>query len=201
MVEVFFDVETKKLFSEVDGKDPSLLGVSIVSVYRREVQNGAEVKGQMQSFWEQDIANAWRIFEEADRLIGFNSLKFDVLALKPYLPPKMTQLNHFDILDKIKTALGRRISLDAIAKETLGKGKIDDGLNAVVYWNRGDEESLGKLKKYCESDVFITRDVYDFGMKNGHLKYMDPWNNPRKVEIDFSYPKEELQVGKQVSLF
>ncbi|RJQ38062.1 hypothetical protein C4559_02455 [Candidatus Microgenomates bacterium] len=200
MIEVFFDVETKKLFSEIDGKDPALLGVSIMSVLKREIKNGVEVNSLMQSFWEKELMEAFKIFEEADRIIGFNSLKFDVLALKPYLPQKLSQMNHLDIMDKVKSVLGRRISLDCIAKETLGRTKTDDGLNAVLYWNRGDEESLSKLKSYCEADVFLTKDVYDFGMKNKHLKYMDPWNNSRKVEIDFSYPPAELS-AKQVGLF
>lgn len=201
MIEVFFDVETKKLFREIDGKDPSLLGVSIVAIYTRKVQSGQEKKGEIQSFWEYEIEKAWRIFEHADRVIGYNSLKFDVHALKPYLPQKFTSLNHFDIMDQIKKVLGRRIALNSIARETLGTTKTDNGLNAWAYWKRGDKESLKKLKDYCEADVLLTRDVYDFGVKNGHLKYIDPWNNIRKVEVDFSYPKEELSANKQVGLF
>lgn len=201
MIEIFFDVETKKLFSEIGSKDPSLLGVSIMSVYRRELKDGIEINGEMQSFWEKEIASSFRLFEEADRIIGFNSTKFDVPALKPYLPQKFTGLNHFDILEKIKEVLGRRIPLDAIARETLGHAKTDVGFNAVKYWNKGDEESLSKLKKYCEADVLITRDIYDFALKNGHLKYIDLWNTPRVINIDFSYPEGEISSSKQVGLF
>lgn len=201
MIEVFFDVETKKLFSEIKDKNPSLLGVSIVAIYTRELNAGREEKGQIQSFWEHEIEKAWRIFEHADRIIGFNSLKFDVYALKPYLPQKFPTLNHFDILDHIKKASGHRIALNILARQTLGKAKTDNGLNACAYWKKGDKESLKKLKGYCESDVFLTRDVYDFGFKNGHLKYIDPWNNARTVKVDFSYPKEETSTVKQVGLF
>lgn len=201
MVEVFFDVETQKLFSQIRSKDPSLLGLSILSLYRRKVQNEQFKDGQMLSFWENDIEKAWSIFEEADRIIGFNSTKFDVLVLKPYFPQKFAKLNHFDILEKIREISGRRIALNAFAFATLGKTKTDDGFSAVNYWNRGDKESLKKLKFYCEDDVLITRDIYDFGFKNGHLKYIDPWNNQRKVEVDFSYPQEEIVQVKQVGLF
>lgn len=201
MIEIFFDVETKKLFQEIGGKIPEKLGVSIVSIYRREVKNGAELNGLIQSFWEKEIANTWRLFEEADRIIGFNSLKFDVLALKPYLPQKFLKLNHFDILDNIKDELGRRIPLNALASETLGKKKTDVGINAVKYWVKGDNESLAKLKRYCEADVLLTRDIYDFGMKNKYLKYIDIWNTARRVEVDFSYPEDELNCNKQVGLF
>ena len=52
MFEVIFDTETKKFFDEIEGFDPSNLGVSIASLYIREVdENLKEVKGEMKSFW------------------------------------------------------------------------------------------------------------------------------------------------------
>jgi len=83
--EVIFDLETKKLFSDISGNDPADLGVSIVSVYSRVLEkNLSEVEGNMQSFWEHDFDKMWPIFQEADRIIGFNSLGFDIPALKPH---------------------------------------------------------------------------------------------------------------------
>jgi DEAD/DEAH box helicase domain-containing protein len=198
--EVFFDVETKKLFSDVAENDPALLGVSVVSVYYRTLdENLNETEGLIQSFWEKEFGKMWPIFQEADRIIGYNSLGFDVPALKPYTNFPFAKLPHFDIMAKVKDAFGRRIPLDAIAKETLDREKTDTGLNAVYYWQKGDKESLEKLKKYCEADVLITRDVYDFVLKNGHLLFKDKWNTLRKVELDFSYPKEDAE--KQEGLF
>jgi DEAD/DEAH box helicase domain-containing protein len=141
----------------------------------------------------------WNLFETAQRIIGFNSVNFDVPALSPYAPPSFAKLPHFDILAKVRESGGRRASLDAIAKESLGKSKIDSGENAIIYWEKGDKESLGKLKKYCEADVLITKEVYDFGLKNGFLRFKDFWNNLREVDVDFSYPDEPR--GVQKSLF
>lgn len=207
--EVIFDVETKKLFSDIEGDDPGDLGVSIVSVYSRRLDENleetvgrkilSEVEGNIQSFWEKEFGKMWPIFQEADRIIGYNSLGFDVPALKPYTNFPFAKLPHFDIMAKVKDAFGRRIPLDAIAKETLDREKTDTGLNAVYYWQKGDKESLEKLQKYCEADVLITRDVYDFVLKNGYLQFKDKWNTLRKVELDFSYPKEEPE--KQEGLF
>src|SRR3989344_1099792 len=198
--EVFFDVETKKLFGDIEGFDPGDLGVSIVSVYSREVDEKLkEIKGQMQSFWEKDFENMWPIFQKADRIIGFNSIGFDVPALKPYTTIPLVKLPHFDIMAAVKDRFGRRIPMDAIAKETLDREKTDVGLNAVYYWQKGDKESLEKLKKYCEMDVLITRDIYDFVIKNKHVLFKDKWNTLRKVELDFSYPEETQE--KQAGLF
>jgi DEAD/DEAH box helicase domain-containing protein len=201
MREVIFDVETKKLFSEIETDDPGDLGVSVVSVYSRELNKDlSESNGKMESFWEEDFTKMWSVFQNADRIIGFNSLGFDVPALKPYVNFPFDKLPHFDIMYKFKEVEGRRISLDALAKETLDTEKIDVGLNAVLYWKRHDKESLAKLKKYCEMDVLITRDIYDFALKNKHLLYKDKWNTLRKVNLDFSYPVEEKKID-QIGLF
>lgn len=200
MFEIIFDTETKKFFDEVDGFDASLLGVSITSVYSRTLdKDGNETNGKMQSFWEADFPEMFKLFERADRIIGFNSIGFDVPALSPYLPAHFPKLKHFDILDLIRKQDGKRVSLDAIAKETLGTTKNDSGENAIKYWNARDRQSLAKLKKYCEMDVAITRDIYDFVIKNGYLKYKDFWNEMHEVKLDFSYPK--LQEEAQTSLF
>jgi len=189
MFEVIFDTETKKFFDDTTGFDASLLGVSICSVYTRTLGNSLqEVGGKMQSYWEADFPEMFKLFEKADRIIGFNSLGFDVPALSPYLPPHWAKLKHFDILDLIKKVEGKRVSLDSLAKATLGSTKNDSGENAIKYWNAGDSESLAKLKKYCEMDVIITRDIYDYALKTRSLKYVDFWNETHEVKIDFSYP-------------
>lgn len=199
--EIIFDTETKKFFDEVEGYDPAKLGVSITSVYSRTLdENLNEVEGKMQSFWEADFPEMFKLFEKADRIIGFNSIGFDVPALSPYLPPHWPKLRHFDILDKIKKAEGKRMSLNSIAKATLGSTKNDVGENAIKYWNAGDPESLAKLKKYCEMDVAITRDIYDHTLKKGMLKYIDFWNETHKIKLDFSYPLQN-QESPQTSLF
>jgi len=199
--EVVFDTETKNFFTDVEGYDPAKLGVSITSLYwRRLDENLKEVDGKMESFWEKDFPEMFRLFEKADRIIGFNSINFDVPALSPYLPGHWPKLKHFDILAQIKNVAGKRMSLNSLAKATLGIAKNDKGENAIKYWLAGDPRSLAKLQKYCEMDVTITRDIYDHVLKNGFLKYIDFWNETREVKLDFSYPKNDTPTV-QSSLF
>jgi DEAD/DEAH box helicase domain-containing protein len=75
-----------------------------------------------------------------------------------------------DLLDEIKKSLGRRLKLDTIAEATLGRKKIGHGLEAMSWWKQG---LFDKVKAYCEEDVKITKDIYDYALKNGHLKYKD----------------------------
>lgn len=199
--EVIFDTETKRFFDAIEEYDASKLGVSLLSLYVREIDsNFKEIKGEMKSFWEDDMGKAWEIFQKADRIIGFNSIGFDVPALSPYSPPNFSKLPHFDILAHVKESHGKRVSLDSLARATLGKSKTDSGENAILYYQKGDKESLAKLKKYCEADVAITRDIYDFGMKNGFLNFIDFWNETHKIDVNFSYP-EVTTDSQQNSLF
>jgi DEAD/DEAH box helicase domain-containing protein len=198
--EIIFDTETKKFFDEATGNDPSKLGVSITSAYIRTLdENLREVEGRMQSYWEKDFPELFKLFEKADRIVGFNSIGFDVPALSPYFPSHWAKLKHFDILAEIRKIENRRTSLNSLAKATLNSSKNDVGENAIFYWEKGDPESLAKLQKYCEMDVVITKDIYDHAVKNKLLKYIDFWNETHEVKLDFSYPIEEPQL--QSSLF
>jgi len=198
--EVIFDVETKSFFS--DGNwDPAKLGVSIISAYIREIdENFNEIKGEMKSFWEQDFNNFFNILSDMNRIIGFNTISFDIPALKPYTNLPIEKFSHFDVLAEIKKRTGKRFSLDALSKETLNSQKNDIGTNAILYWQKGDKESLDKLQKYCEMDVLLTRDLYDFGVKNKYLKVKDKWNTLRQFEVDFSYPAINDSINQE-SLF
>jgi len=190
--EVFFDVETQKFFSDIQGSDPGELGISVVSVYRRKIDlNYKELEGKMQSFWEDELEKMWPFFLEADRIIGFNTIKFDIPALRPYAPGYFAKLPHFDIYNRLKRETGHGASLNSIAKLTLGTQKSDSGVAAIEYWAKHDKESLAKLKHYCEDDVIITKEIYDYVLTNKKLKFTDRWNNPREVKLDFSYPKEK----------
>ena len=203
-IEVIFDIETKKFFDDINARRPEDLGISVVSAYRREIDRDLnEIKGEMKSFWEADFDHMWSWFEEADRIIGYNSLGFDVPAMNGVYSGDFTKLKHFDVMKMIKDVFGHRIKLDSVAKECLGQGKIAGGADAVMWWAKGDPESLANLKKYCEMDVEVTKGVYDYGMKNRKLKFKDHWNELREIEVDFSYPKEETpkQIDLQMGLF
>lgn len=185
--EVFFDIESKFLFDEV-GNDFSKLGASIVSVYSRTIDDaGNEVDRKLESFWEKDLEGLWPLFTKADRIVGFNSLHFDVPVLQPYAFTNLSMLPHFDMLDHIKERHGFRVSLNKLATASLGESKNDEALNAVVYLRNGDAESLAKLKAYCEQDVLLTKKLYDHGVKHKQLHFVDKWNTKQTIDVDFGY--------------
>src|SRR3989338_11450678 len=110
--EVIFDLETKTMFDENGRFEPCNMELSIVSVYIRQLDSQyRETYGEMHSYWENELAGMWKYFQEADRIVGFNSLAFDVPVLAKYAPGQFSKLPHFDILEKIRNLTGHRTSL------------------------------------------------------------------------------------------
>ena len=186
MKQIFLDVETKKTFDEVGGYFPEKLGVSFIGIIERdgfpEAGNSHEVRHQL---FEADFGQLPPILERADVIIGFNSIGFDMPALKAHYPGDISKLPQLDLLEVIKNTAGHRVSLDAVAKETLGTQKIGHGLDAITYYHN---QEFAKLAAYCMKDVEITRDIYDYGRLHQHIKFLNKWNNLVKLDINFSLP-------------
>ena len=193
MLQVILDVETKKTFDVVGGFFPDRLGICFVGVCVREGSSG---KGEMRSYWEKDLPKLFPLLEKADVVIGFNVDNFDMQTFVPYYNADITRIPTLDVLTRIKESAGHRIKLDAVAQETLGIGKSGDGLDAIKYYN---SKQWDKLEKYCIQDVAVTRDVYDYGLKKGHVKFKNKWNRLIECPVDFSFtPKKDA--GVQMSL-
>jgi DEAD/DEAH box helicase domain-containing protein len=193
MLQVILDVETKKTFDEVGGYFPDRLGISFVGVC---VRQGTQGKGEMQSYFEKDLPNLFPLLERADVVIGFNIDNFDMQTLVPYYTADITKIPTLDLMLRIKDSVGHRIGLDAVAKETLGHGKTGDGLDAIKYYQK---QMWDELEKYCLQDVAVTRDVYDYGMAKGQVKFLNKWNRLIECTVDFSFTPTK-DAGVQMSL-
>jgi DEAD/DEAH box helicase domain-containing protein len=79
----------------------------------------------------------------------------------------------------------------------LGKGKSGTGLQAILYWRNG---RLEELKKYCLDDVRVTKQVYEYGVKNKKILYSD-YFNIKEAPVLFAEAKERGEVLHQASLF
>jgi hypothetical protein len=112
-----------------------------------------------------DMANAY------DRIVGFNSVRFDTELIKAtgqdafHFAPKA----QYDILRELwihdgldpddfdpKTHVG--YSLQACAKANFGIGKSGDGASASIDWQRGQ---VGRVITYCLRDVMLTHRLFE----------------------------------------
>lgn len=193
MSQIILDVETKKIFDEVGGFFPEKLGISFVGVCYRE---NSKEKGKMMSFFEKDLPKMFELIEKTDLLIGYNLDAFDIPALAPYYSGDLSKFQTLDLMIKIKDSCGHRIGLDAVSKATFNMGKTGSGLDAIKYYRSGQ---LSKLESYCLQDVRLTRDVYDYGLKNNSVKFHNKWNRLVECPVDFKI-KIKKNIGVQKNL-
>ena len=166
MRKVVFDIETKNFFQDVGSNDPADLDISVVGIYDSETNS-------YRAFTDTELPKLWPVLEQADMLIGYNSDHFDIPLLNKYYPGDLNKIKSLDIMKEIKNVLGRRLKLDSVAEATLGTNKSANGMMAVQWWKQGEIE---KIKKYCLDDVKVTKEIYDYALKNGLVKYKDGRN-------------------------
>lgn len=179
------DLETKYSFDEVGGRDRFAdLGVSYIGLYSYR-------DDKLFGFRENELSRMDDILKEADRVIGFNIINFDLPVLQPHVATDLSKIPVLDIFDDVTTFLGHRIGLGALAKATLGDDKLGHGLDSLKWYREGNWE---QLEKYCLQDVRLTRDLYEFGKKHGHLLF-DSLVDGRRVAVPVKWntvPESEI---------
>ena len=170
---ITFDIESISA-SAVRGRvDVSEQELTIVAIHDSET-------GEYASYSREELPKLWPILERADVLIGFNSNTFDIPLLNRYYPGDLTHIRSLDILAEVYATLGRRIRLQSLAEATLGSGKSGDGLAAMDWWREGKQDLV---RKYCIEDVRLTRELFDYALTHGVLKYKD-LREIRDIKLD-----------------
>lgn len=124
---------------------------------------------------------------------------------------KLLDHKSFDLLADLEMRLGHRVSLRALAEGTLGKQKFASGPQAVV-WNRisanlrdkltfaladvGDQEGAARinelgawfqerLEQYCLQDALLVKKLYEYGVANKRVAYIDFESERRAVKVQW----------------
>jgi RNase_H superfamily len=162
MKHLVLDLETKRSFDEVGGShNKSKLGISVVGTY--------DYAGdRFVAYREDRFAELTELLKKAELVIGFNLHGFDYPVLAAELGDWVYNLLTLDLMLEAQKVLGHRVSLDSMAKATLGSSKLGSGLDALEYYRAGNWE---KLERYCLEDVKLTRDLYEYAKKNGHVLF------------------------------
>ncbi len=188
---IVLDLETQNLFQDVGGRGKNhLLKISVCGIYEYS-------KDEYSIYEELELPKLASILQSADQIIGFNIKSFDFEVLQPYLDFNIFELPYYDILEEINRSLGRRIRLETVAQGTLGSGKSGSGKEAVLYYRSG---RMDLLKKYCLDDVKVTKQVYEYALKNQKLLYRD-FFNLAEIPIVCQEPDPRVGVQHQSVLF
>jgi DEAD/DEAH box helicase domain-containing protein len=162
MRKIIFDIETDGIITNVGSKQV-FPNIYVACIYDSETD-------KYSSYTVEQLKDLWPILEKADLLIGYNSDSFDIPILNNYYSGDLSKIASLDLLSEIKESLGRRIKLDHVAEATLGRKKTGHGLEAMEWWKQGRYDDV---IKYCIEDVRITKDIYEYALKNGILKFKD----------------------------
>jgi hypothetical protein len=172
---VVFDLETQKLAHEVGGwRNIRKMMLSLGVAY-------SDAEG-FRTFTEDNVSELIEMLKAADLVVGFNQMGFDYEVLAAYTRENLRALPNLDILAVVKEVLGFRLALDHLAQFTLGKKKSGDGTMAATWFREG---KMDLLQQYCQDDVAITRDLYEFGKENGFLRYQRKGGTVAKVSVNW----------------
>lgn len=168
---VVLDLETKKTFDEVGGREHiDQLEVTVVGIYDY-------ASNEYRIYEEHEMGQLQNFLINSSLIIGFNHLGFDMPVLQPYFSVDVKELPCFDIMTDFQEKVGHRIGLDSIAQATLGIGKTGHGLDAIRYYREG---KIKELKEYCINDVKVTREIFDYGIENGKIYYLSRFGKQKK---------------------
>jgi DEAD/DEAH box helicase domain-containing protein len=173
---VFFDVETQRTFDVVGGRhNIRKLGLAVAVTY-------STADGAFYHYTEEKVNDLIADLKAADLVVGFNVLRFDYEVLRAYTDERLDRLPTVDMLDHIYKRLGFRVSLDSLAASTLGISKSADGLQAVRWYRQG---RIQEILDYCQQDVEVTRQLYEYGKQHKHVKFRD--RNYREQMVPVSW--------------
>lgn len=175
MRQITFDIETANTLPAFDRGNMAQLELALVGIHDSETD-------EFSSYTKEELPKLWPIMERADALIGYNSDAFDIPLLNRYYPGDLTKIRSIDLMIEVQKVLGRRLRLQSLAEATLGRGKKGDGLKSIEWWQQG---LVDKVREYCIEDVRLTRELFDYALSNGSLKYKD-FKEKREVKLDTS---------------
>ncbi len=173
----FFDLETQRLAEEVGGwGNKHLMRVSVGVVYDSQDDS-------FHPYREKDMVPLLAHLKQFDLLVGFNIKSFDYGVLRGYSSFNFDSLPTLDLLEDVFSCLGFRLSLDHLAHKTLGVQKSGNGLLAVQWFREGRWELL---THYCQKDVEITKSLFEFGQKKGHVLFENKAGQKLRCPVDWS---------------
>lgn len=160
---IVFDLETQYSFDEVGGRgNLRLLKVSVLGAYDYQTN-------EFRCYEERELSEFEERLRQKPHLIGFNIRQFDLPVLAPYLHiVDWRALPILDLMEEVVRFTGHRVSLNSLAAATLDERKIADGLEALRFWREG---RMQELKEYCLDDVRLTRELYEYGLREGHVLF------------------------------
>ncbi len=140
--------------------------------------------GSYLEYRESDVGLLLDHLRRLDLVVGFNIKRFDYRVLSGYTDFNFRALPTLDLLETVHARLGYRLSLNHLAKVTLGLEKNGDGLQALRWWKEG---RICEIIEYCKMDVKITLEIFNYGCVNGYILFCNKAGQTIRIPVDWSH--------------
>ncbi|MGQ9492853.1 MAG: ribonuclease H-like domain-containing protein [Anaerolineae bacterium] len=173
---VYFDLETQHTIDEVGGRsNVRNLGMAAAVTYNTML-------AAYHRYTEEQVQELIQELKSAELVVGYNILEFDYEVLCAYSNESLAKLPTVDMMEHLARRLGFRPSLQSIATATLGVQKSAHGLQAIQWYRQG---LMDKVLDYCQHDVEITKQLYEYGQRHKMVYYWDKQYQRRRVPVSW----------------
>lgn len=180
MDEIYLDTESQRGPEEVRGGWDNIPAFGLAVAVTWDPAFG------FREWFEPDAVPLLQELSRFPRLVTFNGNRFDLPLLSAYGPTLALLPKSFDVLADLRRRLGFRVSLEDLARATLGRGKGGSGEQALRWWRSGDPALRRKVVEYCRQDVEVLRDCVGYGREHGFVFISGP---------DPAAPKQRVYVA------
>lgn len=162
--QLYLALSTQRSAEAVGGwQHKHLLGLGVAVTYDTQ-------SGRVQVYTEETVQALVASLRAADLVLGFNTRDFDYQVLQPYTDVSLATLPTLALLDDVQQALGFRLSLRHLVKETLGRERPDEALQTLEWFQEGERE---RIVQQCRRDVELLQALVRHGVETGSLWYRD----------------------------
>lgn len=178
---ITFDIET---YSPSDSKkiDTNEFRVTVIGAYYSWLD-------EYIAFLEHDVKDFIDSLKEAELVVGFNHLWFDLPVLQKYSSFDLLKLTTYDIMLEFEKKAGFKCKLNDLAKSNLDHQKTDVFENFSNYHKEG---KWSELIDYCMHDVKITEELFKRVLNGEKIKYADALETKEFIL--------NIPVGKRIDL-
>ena len=188
MRRIAFDLETLRMKEDKEKFPQYMIGAGVSVLCAIDMDSGHPWFYTDEDIGEFGLQRFATLASLSKLLVSYNGHAFDIPVLSAACEREIPVMNHVDLYQCIKRAIGGydpkykkgAWKLDRVARDTLGAGKLmNDGIYAPQKWNEG---RIGEVSTYCYMDTYLTSELYKFIDLNGYV--LDPYGDKLSVHLD-----------------
>lgn len=164
---ITFDIETYSP-GDLNRIDTKEFRVSVIGAYISWLNDG---QGLYLAFLENDVSEFLELLKQAQLVVGYNHIWFDLAVLQKYSDFDLMKLPNYDILLKIEQKIGSKLKLNDVCKANFDNDIKTDSYSIYRHYHK--QNKWLELVDYCMNDVRLTEGLFQKILTDKSLNYYD----------------------------